>query len=1294
MAKQAYNEIRILESCVAGDATAFEAIVRKYQSLVCAITFSAVGQVEKSEELAQQVFVNAWKGLAQLQDFDKFKAWLVGITRNVIRDWFRKQKRDIVAKAAPIDEISETVDSSSEPSEIVISKEQETIVQQSLEQIPEMYREPMVLFYRQQQSTRQVAEALELSEDTVRTRLMRGRKMLKEQVAGMIESTLSHTGPGKAFTTMVVASIGGLALTSATASAATATSSTGTAASSAGSSGLAALTGGITAKIITAAAVVAVAIGGVYAYKHLAQPDQPSIQSDETVAEVDEQEEVVTHETTVIEAPEIQEVAISPIGTPDIHTAAVSAKVETPDIAEIKPAPISQTTDIPKPAEYIFEAKGVLSGLITDAETGDPVTDAEIAISSGRLYRVNTDENGFYSFDKIEKNGDYSIAVYSREYIGVTDYSLQPRIHLKKKSQSIKHFQLPKACMIDLYVTDEKGNPVKGSRVWVTSLASEHGREIGKSYASQKTDKDGYLLLGGLAPSDKPYVITSTHYVKGEKVWSEKYKQKIHEQILDFAPGHIKVTLQDPDIIESGEIVLRKGIQLQGMAKYADGSPAKECKIVPYPAWWHSTTSPPQFAIEPNGVFTLDHIVPGTYRIQSSVPSGDHSSTGRTLFTAQLPSEKEKLLDVTISRKPTSNGSSARDQNVEVKLCGIVTDASTGKPIPEFKLRYYRIATGHYSTEGKWTQFNNDKGDFTLDVTGSEHAICKVQAVAVGYASQWSEEINTEENHAALINLSPGGAITGTVVDVKGKPVANAKILPYSLAGDIKSNNEPVFMSEEGVVTTDKDGLFTLKNIAAGTETLKVTHPDYARVMVSDIKVEDLETNDLGKIILNQGGIVEGVLYDNQGKPQPGVTLFAQNHYGFSSSEVQYGSDITDPNGYFRIDNLPDKLCYIVRPRSYQHTGVVSRAVIPADNEVARLDFGGGPVVRGRLVINGQPLKNTRLILSLGKSSVSGLYRAHADTDDNGHFEIPAGMPGTYTLTYNQKSETFTSNHIKIMDVAVGTKDIDLGVLPSQKRALQINIQASDEQREQMRNFYVCQDEPVAGERVFWQEGLKQSKGPYTVNIPEPGLYYAVIDYNRGAWRRYQYPIEITEGQDFVDITLPLVQGDVTLTGILPEQINHVWFTNEDQSVSGILSGKKEDRRFRVEGLFPGTYYLNPKWVNFQDCIEVTIPNVKEYTLNLDLPTLQEQLRERISVHVFDKQGLPVENAIVWMERGNMSFLPASQDNFSSIFYLPGGEHAIYAEKDGISASKAYHLNIDKNNTASGESYETYIQLK
>jgi RNA polymerase sigma factor (sigma-70 family) len=1272
------REIKLLKKCLKGNTQAFEVIVTKYQELICAITFSGTADVQQSEELAHQTFINAWKNLSQLKDLSRFRPWLCSIARNNIRNFINKNQRDIITKAEPMENINDRATDESGPLETAIKKEHKELVSDAIKQVPEQYRELLVLYYRQQQSVKQVALLLDLSEDVVKQRLQRGRKMIKEQLKSIVEETLSVTGPKKAFATAVIASVTGMAIkgsgVAAAAGIATTSSMTGT------TTGVAAITSGVTAKIITAAAVLAIGIGAVVTYKQVTKSNpEPKFSQ----AGIVTQEQGGEQEKTIEEA----------IETPSDETAHMLAFDETQIGLENKEflvessEPVLTNGDV----ESKFEPKGVLSGLITDAQTGEPVTDAEVTIGPGRLYRTKTDENGLYSFDLIEKDGDYSIGVYSKEYIGFMESSTQPTMHLKKDGQVVKHFQLPKACMIDLYVFDEEGNPVKDARVWVTSLAEEHGREVGRSYTSQRTNENGNILLGGFSPSNIPYMITSIHSVKGN--WVEKYGQKFRESVPDFAPGYLKVELINPDVIEYGEIVLSKGIQIQGFAQYTDGTPAKECKIIPYPDWWHSTTVPSSFEIDPNGLFTLNHITPGTYRIQAMIPSGEHSSIGITLFSTQLPLEKDKLLEVTIPRKPTTNAASSRNEIVEVKLYGIITDALTGKPIPEFRLRYQRITGNHYGLDSKWTQFNNDKGDFTLDVIGNEHAVCKVQAVAEGYAPEWSEEIDTAENKAVLIELHRGGSIAGVVVDAEGNPVVNAKILPYSLAGDIKKNKEPVFDSEEGLATTDNIGRFTLKNIAAGAETIKITHPDYTYTIVSDIPVKEGKVSEIGLITLNNGGIVEGFVYDNQGEAQSGVTLYAQNHYGFSTSMKKYATEITDPNGYFHMENLPEDLCYIVRPQSYQQTGVVSRAVIPVDNKVIRQDFGGGPSIRGQLVIDGNPLKDARLTLTLGKSSVSGLYRCHAETDEYGGFVLSAGLPGTYTLSYNRRTKYSSSTTIKLKDILIGSEDIDLGIIPSKEQTLTIWIEASDQQQDAIRFFYLRENDPLEGACIFWKDEPSRSEMPYMISIPEPGLYYAIVRHGSGGGE-YRYPIDISEGQEFLDVKLSIQEGNVTVTGVLPEQINHVYFTNYDQSISGILfNDKNKGGAFVVDGLFPGTYYLNPKWPNYDDSIIVTIPDSTEYTLNLDAAVLIEKLKERVSVHVFDQDGQPAEYANVWIESNSSYLLPASQDNYSSVFYLPSGEHIIHAERDGINATRVYRLNIDKNNTASGESFETFIQL-
>jgi RNA polymerase sigma factor (sigma-70 family) len=212
------NDAELVGESLSGNRDAFGQIVSRYQSLVCSLAYSATGSLSQSEDLAQETFVAAWKQLADLREPGKLRAWLCGITRNLIHNSLRRQGREPSYAAESLDLIHEAPAPEPLPSDYAINREEEAILWRSLERIPEIYREPLVLFYREHQSVEAVAQNLELSEDAVKQRLSRGRKMLQEQVLTFVEGALEKTSPGKTFTLGVLAA---LPVTATTAKAAT-----------------------------------------------------------------------------------------------------------------------------------------------------------------------------------------------------------------------------------------------------------------------------------------------------------------------------------------------------------------------------------------------------------------------------------------------------------------------------------------------------------------------------------------------------------------------------------------------------------------------------------------------------------------------------------------------------------------------------------------------------------------------------------------------------------------------------------------------------------------------------------------------------------------------------------------------------------------------------------------------------------------------------------------------------------------------------------------------------------------
>jgi RNA polymerase sigma factor (sigma-70 family) len=212
IASSPFHDAELVERGMLGDTAAFGVIVERYQGLVCGLAYSACGNAHLSEDLAQETFIAAWGQLRSLREPEKLKAWLCGIARNVINSHLRKQERTPTAQAARLPEsLPAPVDS---PSERAMSRQEEALVWRALEALPENYREPLVLFYRQQESVATVAALLDLSEDAVKQRLSRGRAMLTEQVGRLVQDSLRKSGPGRAFSLAVIAALPMLATSS------------------------------------------------------------------------------------------------------------------------------------------------------------------------------------------------------------------------------------------------------------------------------------------------------------------------------------------------------------------------------------------------------------------------------------------------------------------------------------------------------------------------------------------------------------------------------------------------------------------------------------------------------------------------------------------------------------------------------------------------------------------------------------------------------------------------------------------------------------------------------------------------------------------------------------------------------------------------------------------------------------------------------------------------------------------------------------------------------------------------
>jgi RNA polymerase sigma factor (sigma-70 family) len=200
------SDADLVEQSRAGVAAAFGRLVERHQSLVCSVALGACGDLHRSEDIAQEAFVGAWRQLGELKEPGSFRSWVCGIARNIANSSIRRDDRTPTALAGEASGEEVQVEAAT-PADHAIDSEERAILLRQLQDLPPLYREPMVLFYRKNESVASVAEVLGISEDAVKQRLSRGRALLAERVERSLGAMLRRSAPGGTFTLAVLGAV-------------------------------------------------------------------------------------------------------------------------------------------------------------------------------------------------------------------------------------------------------------------------------------------------------------------------------------------------------------------------------------------------------------------------------------------------------------------------------------------------------------------------------------------------------------------------------------------------------------------------------------------------------------------------------------------------------------------------------------------------------------------------------------------------------------------------------------------------------------------------------------------------------------------------------------------------------------------------------------------------------------------------------------------------------------------------------------------------------------------------------
>lgn len=184
------DELELVRRVLAGDTSAFYALVRQHERSLYWVVFGLTGNSADAEEITQEAFLKCYQKLGQFRGEAKFGTWLTQIAINEAR-MRRRKARPELHESLDEPEASESshwqprdlADWRPDPEEQFAEEELRQVVQAAIASLPPAYRVVVVMRDLQQMSNEEVAQALGLSLPATKSRLLRARLQLRDKLA-------------------------------------------------------------------------------------------------------------------------------------------------------------------------------------------------------------------------------------------------------------------------------------------------------------------------------------------------------------------------------------------------------------------------------------------------------------------------------------------------------------------------------------------------------------------------------------------------------------------------------------------------------------------------------------------------------------------------------------------------------------------------------------------------------------------------------------------------------------------------------------------------------------------------------------------------------------------------------------------------------------------------------------------------------------------------------------------------------------------------------------------------------
>ncbi len=183
LAREELSDYEIVLSCLKGNTDDFAVLTDRYKKLVFSVISRMINNPDEYADIAQEVFIKVYKNLDKYRPDYHFSTWIIRITTNHIID-IRRKKR---IETTPLEDVDFSVSTHRSAEDEYITGESVNQLNRLINELPEMYRLPLVLYHRHGMSYQDIAKSLNIPLSKVKNRIFRGRRLLKEELVKLKE---------------------------------------------------------------------------------------------------------------------------------------------------------------------------------------------------------------------------------------------------------------------------------------------------------------------------------------------------------------------------------------------------------------------------------------------------------------------------------------------------------------------------------------------------------------------------------------------------------------------------------------------------------------------------------------------------------------------------------------------------------------------------------------------------------------------------------------------------------------------------------------------------------------------------------------------------------------------------------------------------------------------------------------------------------------------------------------------------------------------------------------------------